>query len=78
MDPWAQPAHDTVAPNRAAALGEIVGCPKNGNDWKQMINCLRNVDAADITKAFYDFFVSILFIKVIKFVIMGRKFKKYI
>lgn len=59
MDPWAQPAHDGVAPNRAAKLGEIVGCPKNENDWSQMINCLRRVDAADITKAFYDFFVSI-------------------
>lgn len=58
LDPWAQPAHENVAPTRAAKLGEIVGCPKNGNDWSEMIKCLRTVDAADITKAFYDFFVS--------------------
>ncbi|KAG4076411.1 hypothetical protein HA402_005854 [Bradysia odoriphaga] len=56
LDPWAQPAHENVAPTRAAKLGEIVGCPKKGNDWSGMIKCLRTVDAADITKAFYDFF----------------------
>lgn len=58
LDPWAQPAHETVAPTRAAKLGEIVGCPKDGNDWSGMMKCLRTVAAADITKAFYDFFVS--------------------
>lgn len=65
LDPWAQPAHHSVAPTRAAKLGEIVGCRKNGNDWSEMIKCLRTVDAADITKAFYDFFVSFLFVVVV-------------
>lgn len=60
LDPWAQPAHDTVAPTRAARLADMVGCPKTGNNWSEMIKCLRTVDAADITKAFYNFFVSVL------------------
>lgn len=67
LDPWAQPAHHSVAPTRAAKLGEIVGCRKNGNDWSEMIKCLRTVDAADITKAFYDFFVSFFFVVQIFF-----------
>lgn len=56
---WARPAHENVAPKRAAQLALSQGCPKEGNDWKQVIACLRRADAANITRYFYDFFVSI-------------------
>lgn len=62
LNPWAQPAHIGVAEKRAAMVGEMVGCKKQGSDWAAMINCLRKVDAAAITETFYDFFVRNFFI----------------
>lgn len=55
LDPWAQPAHRGVAETRAKRLGEMMGCIEDGD---AMIECLRKVPAANITAAFYDFFVS--------------------
>lgn len=61
LNPWAQPAHQGVAPKRAAELGEMMGCPKKLglNNWAGMLDCLRKVPADKITAAFYDFFVRI-------------------
>lgn len=53
---WARPAHPEVAPQRAQALANMFGCHKNGDNWKSVINCLRLIDAANITRAFYDYF----------------------
>lgn len=64
LDSWAAPAHKGVAPARAAKLGEILGCKIEKNEktrWRQLIKCLREKKAEDITKAFYDFFVSVTF-----------------
>lgn len=61
LDSWAAPAHKGVAPARAIRLGEIVGCKIEKSEklrWPRLIECLREKPAADITKAFYDFFVS--------------------
>ncbi|XP_055610403.1 venom carboxylesterase-6 isoform X2 [Uranotaenia lowii] len=57
LDAWAQPAHTGVARTRAVQLGEMVGCSegKNGN-IASMLDCVRKVSAADVTKTFYDFF----------------------
>lgn len=57
LDAWAQPAHDGVAPKRAAKLAQMLGCGKS-SDWGQIINCLRSASAGEVTAAFYDFFVS--------------------
>lgn len=59
FNPWAQPAHKRVAEERATKLGEMFGCEKNGEDFAEMIECLRSKPADEITKANYDFFVSI-------------------
>lgn len=58
LAPWAQPAHDGVAPRRAANLAEKFDC-HHKNDWSKTIECLKSVSAANITAAFYDFFVSV-------------------
>lgn len=63
LDPWAQPAHEGVAPKRAAELADKFGC-SNEDDWSKTINCLRKVSAENITAAFYEYFVSSLFYKV--------------
>lgn len=55
LDPWAQPAHEGVAPKRAAELAEKFQC-HTPNNWTETINCLLEVSAEDITAAFYDFF----------------------
>lgn len=60
LSPWAQPAHDGVAPKRAARLAEMFDCHYK-NDWEKTIECLRTVSAANITAAFYDYFVSLEF-----------------
>lgn len=61
LDSWAAPAHRGVASARAIRLGEMLGC-KIVKDleqrWRKLIECLRGKPAGDITKAFYDFFVS--------------------
>lgn len=61
LDSWAAPAHEGVAPARALKLGEMVDCKVDrvsGDQWKQLMGCLREKPAENITKAFYDFFVS--------------------
>lgn len=59
FNPWAQPAHKGVAEMRAKKVGELTGCPIEGENWGEMIECLRKVPAANITATFYDLFVSI-------------------
>lgn len=58
LNPWAQPAHLGVGPARAQKLGDILECPKQGDNWKGMLDCLRTKSGDKITEAFYDFFVS--------------------
>lgn len=61
LDAWAAPAHKGVAPARALRLGEMVGCKVAKDEktrWSRLMKCLREKPAEDITKAFYDFFVS--------------------
>lgn len=61
LDAWAAPAHKGIASSRAMRLGEMMGCKINKKDkqpWSPLIKCLREKSAEDITKAFYDFFVS--------------------
>lgn len=56
LAPWSQPAHPGVAAQRAAKLAAIVGCETEAGS--EMVECLRGVSAADLTAAFYAFFVS--------------------
>lgn len=58
LDAWAAVAHDGVANERAKRVGEMMGCSLNGTDYKDIIECLRQVPAKGITETFYDFFVS--------------------
>ncbi|XP_039430550.1 venom carboxylesterase-6 [Culex pipiens pallens] len=57
LDAWAQPAHTGVARKRSVELGEMLKCPQ-GKEGKfaEMMDCLRQVPAAEVTKAFYGFF----------------------
>ncbi|CAH1730140.1 unnamed protein product [Chironomus riparius] len=56
LAPWGAVAHKGVAEERAQELGKMMGCTFDGQDYGKMIECLRDVSAEDITKAFYDFF----------------------
>lgn len=56
LAPWGTVAHKGVAEERAQELGKMMGCSFDGHDYGKMVECLRNVSAEDITKAFYDFF----------------------
>lgn len=58
LAPWSQPARKGVAKKRAAELAQKFNC-LFPNHWSNTINCLRNVPAANITAAFYEFFVTI-------------------
>lgn len=61
LDAWAAPAHKGVAPSRAIRLGELMGCnivKDVERRWPELIKCLREKPAEDVTKAYYDFFVS--------------------
>lgn len=57
LDPWAMPAHEGVAPKRAAILAEKFDCYSEAN-WKKTIDCLRSVPAEDLTAVLYEYFVS--------------------
>lgn len=50
-------AHKGVAQKRAIKLAQTLGC-HNSNSWKKTMKCLRQASAANITAAFYDYFVS--------------------
>lgn len=56
LAPWGAVAHKNVARTRATKLGDMMSCPLENSNFKAMIDCLRNVPAENITKAFYDFF----------------------
>lgn len=56
LAPWGAVAHRGVAEKRAQELGRMFECSFDVNDYGKMIECLRNVPAEKITKAFYDFF----------------------
>lgn len=59
LDPWAQPAHEGVAPKRAELLASKFGCYSEA-DWSKTIDCLRTVPAENITAAFYEYFVGLI------------------
>lgn len=56
LAPWGAVAHPGVAKERAVKLGEMMGCELIDENTKEMIKCLKQVPAENITKAFYDFF----------------------
>lgn len=56
LAPWAAVAHEGVAKERAERLGEMMNCPIQNSNYREMINCLRQVPAVNITETFYDFF----------------------
>ena len=56
LAPWGAVAHSGVAPERAVKLGEMMNCKMENENYQQMIECLRQVPAKNITEAFYDFF----------------------
>ncbi|XP_030569634.1 venom carboxylesterase-6 [Drosophila novamexicana] len=57
FNPWAQPAHDGVAAQRALKLSELLNCSDAGNDWSAKLKCLRDKPAEDIVAKLYDMFV---------------------
>lgn len=54
---WSQPPAKGLARERAKQLAKYFDCHKP-NDWPNSIDCLRNVPAANITAAIYNFFVN--------------------
>lgn len=56
LAPWGAVAHKNVARSRAIKLGEMMSCPLENSNFKGMVDCLREVPAANITRAFYEFF----------------------
>jgi acetylcholinesterase len=65
LDPWAAVAHPGVAQKRSIRMGEMMGCQINGDNYEEMIECLRKVPAKNVTEAFYDFFVSYFLLLVL-------------
>ena len=57
LAPWGAVAHKDIARRRAEELGEKMSCPLENSNYKEMINCLRQVPAQNITEAFYDYFM---------------------
>lgn len=56
LAPWGAVAHRNVAREHAVKLGEMMHCPLENSDYKEMVKCLKQVPAENITAAFYDFF----------------------
>lgn len=56
LAPWGAVAHKNVARARAEKLGEMMDCPLENLGYAEMIKCLREVSAVNITEAFYSFF----------------------
>ncbi|XP_037885698.1 venom carboxylesterase-6 [Glossina fuscipes] len=57
FNPWAQPAHKGVAAKRANKTALLLGCyHKNSNDWPEIINCLKQQSAYNLTAIVYDLF----------------------
>lgn len=56
MNPWADPPNKGVAKSRAIKLARLMNCSTDIST-KEIIECLRNVDADKILSAVYDFYV---------------------
>lgn len=48
-----------LAKMRAIRLTQMMDCPISNTNYKEMIECLRKVDAKKITKAISEFYVSL-------------------
>lgn len=59
MEPWADPARKGVAKMRAVRLADMMGCPIIGSSIKEMIKCLREAPAENITLAQLQFQVKL-------------------
>jgi carboxylesterase type B len=59
MEPWADPARKGVAKMRAVRLADMLGCPIIASSMKEMVKCLRQVPAENITMAQFQFHVCI-------------------
>uniref|UniRef100_A0A182JRH2 Carboxylic ester hydrolase n=1 Tax=Anopheles christyi TaxID=43041 RepID=A0A182JRH2_9DIPT len=59
LDAWAQPAHPGVARSRSIQLGKMLNCSHDSDGrFIEMLDCLRRVSAEEITRKFYDFYVT--------------------
>lgn len=58
MNVWADVPRPGLAKMRAIRLTHMMKCPISNTSFKEMIECLRKVDAKKITEAIYDFYVS--------------------
>lgn len=45
---WAQPLHSGVAKGRALKLAKMFSCNNSEENWKEIIECLRKVDATEM------------------------------
>lgn len=59
MNVWADAPRPGLAKVRAIRLTDMMKCPIINTNFKEMIECLRKVDAKKITEAIYDFYVSL-------------------
>lgn len=55
MNTWADPARKGLAKMRAIRLADSMGCSISGTSMKEMIKCLRDVPAENITMAMIQF-----------------------
>lgn len=49
-----------LAKMRMIRLTDMMKCPITNTNFKEMVECLRKVDAKKITEAIYDFYVSFI------------------
>ena len=59
MNPWADAPREGLAKMRAIRLTQMMGCPISNTNFREMIECLRKVDANKITEAISEFYVSL-------------------
>lgn len=57
MNVWADPHRKGLAKMKAIRLADKMNCPISGSTIKDMVECLRNVPAEQITAAIRDFLV---------------------
>lgn len=50
-----------LAKMRAIRLTDMMKCPITNTNFKEMIECLRKVDAKNIVEAIFEFYASFMF-----------------
>lgn len=46
---WSQPLHKGVAQGRAIKMAKAFNCYTENKDWKQIISCMKKIDAVELT-----------------------------